>query len=51
MKTIKETQYKPWVPSFSTDVMKTFKRLGFVPPSEQKAYQKKWAEHKARGAA
>jgi hypothetical protein len=41
---------KPWVKAVSTDVMATFKRLGFVPPSEQPEYHAKWNYYKSLGA-
>lgn len=31
-----------YIPSAKTDVLETFKKLGFVPPSETKEYQDKW---------
>lgn len=38
---------KPYTPSVATDVLALFKRLGWVPPSEQKAYQDKWAHYRS----
>ena len=31
-----------YIPSSATDVMATWRRCGFVPPSEVAAYQEKW---------
>jgi hypothetical protein len=42
--------HKAYVPAAATDVLATFKRLGFVPPSEIKEYQDKWAYYKSLGA-
>lgn len=49
----KAAEQKPWfkwIPAVATDVMTTWKRHGFVPPSEDPKYQRKWAEWKARFA-
>lgn len=34
--------HKAYAPTVKTDVMATFIRHGFEPPSSQKAYQEKW---------
>jgi hypothetical protein len=39
----------PYTPAVKTDVMITFKRLGFVKPSELPEYQEKWAYYKSLG--
>ena len=42
--------HKAYVPAAATDVMATFKRLGFVRPSTLPEYQAKWAYYKSLGA-
>ena len=42
--------HKAYVPAAATDVLATFKRLGFVPPSEIKEYQDKWSYYKSLGS-
>jgi len=42
--------HKAYVPAAATDVLATFKRLGFVRPSELPEYQAKWAYYKSLGA-
>jgi hypothetical protein len=37
----------PYTPAVKTDVLATFKRLGFVLPSELPEYQEKWAYYKS----
>jgi len=37
----------PYTPAVATDVIATFKRKGWVPPSEQQVYQDKWAYYKS----
>jgi len=39
-----------YTPAAATDVLATFKRLGFVPPSEIKEYQDKWSYYKSLGS-
>jgi hypothetical protein len=39
--------HKAYVPAVKTDVMATFKRLGFVRPSELPEYQAKWNYYKS----
>lgn len=34
--------HKPYTHSSKTDVLATFRRLGWTPPSEIKEYQDKW---------
>jgi hypothetical protein len=41
--------HKAYVPAVKTDVLATFKRLGFVPPSDLLEYQEKWAYYKSLG--
>jgi hypothetical protein len=31
-----------WIPAAATNVMETWRRHGWVPPSEQQSYQQKW---------
>lgn len=33
---------KVYVPSSATDVMATWRKYGYVPPSEDPAYQERW---------
>jgi hypothetical protein len=35
-------EHKPYGNAVSTDVMKTWRKHGFVPPSELPEYQEKW---------
>jgi len=44
-----EKDHKVYVPEVKTNVMETFRRLGFVPPSEQQVYLDKWAYYKSLG--
>jgi hypothetical protein len=37
---------KQYVPAAKTNVLETFKRLGWVPPSESPKIQKKWANYR-----
>jgi hypothetical protein len=37
-----------WVPTEATDITVTFRRFGYVPPSENPAYLRKWAEWKSK---
>jgi hypothetical protein len=39
--------HKKYISAVKTDVLSTFKRLGFIPPSEIKEYQDKWAYYKS----
>lgn len=40
-------EHKPYVTAAKTDVMQTFKRFGWVPPSEQQEYQDKWQYYRS----
>jgi hypothetical protein len=37
---------KQYVPSAKTNVLETFIRMGWVPPSENPKVQKKWANYR-----
>jgi hypothetical protein len=37
-----------WVPAAATDITVTFRKHGWVPPSELPAYQQKWREWKLK---
>jgi hypothetical protein len=37
---------KQYTPADKTDVMTTWKRFGFIPPSEDANYQRKWTLYK-----
>ena len=37
----------PYIPSAKTDIMRTLKRTGWVPPSESKEFQKKWEYYRS----
>ena len=39
--------HAPYVPAAGTDVMSTFRRLGWRPPSEDQITQEKWQYYKA----
>jgi hypothetical protein len=39
--------HKPYTPAAKTNVLETFKRQGWVPPSEQQEYQNKWQYYKS----
>lgn len=38
--------HKPYIPAASTDVMATWRRHGYTPPSEQPEYQDKWSYYR-----
>lgn len=38
--------YHPYVKSVKTDVMATWKRYGFEPPSESQWFQEKWSTYR-----
>jgi hypothetical protein len=33
---------KPYIPAAKTNVVDTLKKLGWIPPSEDKRFQEKW---------
>lgn len=37
-----------WVSSAATDVLATFRRHGWTPPSEQAVYRQKWQQYQQR---
>jgi len=39
--------HQPYTPAAATDVLSMFKRIGWVPPSEQQVYQDKWDYYKS----
>lgn len=39
--------HAPYVPAAGTDVLATFRRLGWTPPSEDPAIQEKWQYYKS----
>lgn len=39
-------QHKPYNTAAQTDVLSTWRRFGFVPPSEQQEYKDKWDYYK-----
>jgi len=39
--------HEPYTPAVATDILLTFKRHGWVPPSEQKVYLDKWVYYKS----
>jgi len=39
--------HKPYTPAAKTDVMATFRRFGFVPPSEDQQYQEKFQYYRS----
>jgi|APCry1669189472_1035225.scaffolds.fasta_scaffold00049_50 hypothetical protein len=39
-----------YIPSNKTNVLETFKRLGFEPPSEDPRYQAKWRRYRFSNA-
>lgn len=39
--------HQPYTPAVSTDVLATFRRKGWVPPSEQQVYIDKWEYYKS----
>ena len=39
--------HAPYIPAAGTDVLATFRRLGWTPPSEDPATQTKWQYYKA----
>ncbi len=43
-----DDQWFKWNPAVSTDVTATFRKFGWVPPSEDPAYLRKWRDWKAR---
>jgi hypothetical protein len=34
--------HRPYIPAAKTNVLDTFKRMGWEPPSEDKRFQAKW---------
>lgn len=40
-------EHKPYTPAVKTDIVKTLRRNGFVPPSELPEYQQKWDYYKS----
>lgn len=40
-------QHKPYTPAAKTDVMATWRRAGWVPPSETTEYQDKWKYYRS----
>jgi hypothetical protein len=42
-----EPETIPYKAAAATDVLQTFRRFGWVPPSEDPAYHEKWAKFKA----
>lgn len=39
--------HEPYTPAVATDVLATFRRKGWVPPSEQQVYMDKWEYYKS----
>lgn len=39
--------HTPYVPAAGTDILTTFRRLGWTPPSEDQATQEKWQYYKS----
>ena len=39
--------HEPYTQAASTDVLATFRRKGWVPPSEQQVYMDKWSYYKS----
>ena len=39
--------HQPYTPAAATDVLATFRRKGWVPPSEQQVYMDKWNYYKS----
>jgi hypothetical protein len=37
----------PYIPAAKTDILRTLKRTGWVPPSENREYQKKWEYYRS----
>jgi hypothetical protein len=37
---------KPYIPAAKTNIADTFKRLGWMPPSESAWYQEKWSTYR-----
>lgn len=35
-------EHKPYTPAAKTNVVATWRRFGFIPPSEDLVYQEKW---------
>jgi hypothetical protein len=44
--TMLPTTIKQYTTSDKTNVMETWKRFGFIPPSESAEYQKKWTVYR-----
>jgi hypothetical protein len=42
-----EDMESPYIPAAKTDILRTLKRTGWVPPSENKEYQKKWEYYRS----
>lgn len=42
-----KNDHAPYVPAAGTDVLATFRRKGWTPPSEQAATQEKWQYYKS----
>jgi hypothetical protein len=40
-------QHAPYVPAAGTDVLATFRRLGWTPPSEIEQIQEKWQYYRS----
>lgn len=38
--------YRPYVPAAKTNILETFRRKGWMPPSESAWYQEKWATYR-----
>lgn len=38
--------YRPYVPAAKTNIAETFKRVGWMPPSESAWYQEKWSTYR-----
>lgn len=41
-----DTKHTPYSPSAKTDVLATFRRQNWTPPSELPAYQDKWSYYR-----
>lgn len=42
-----QQQHEPYTHSSKTDVLKTYRRHGWVPPSEQAEFQDKWKYYRS----